>query len=185
MVAEVYTIEDGEKIMTPRSIPERSLESQVMAQRFREMAIGDVLEYAEASALIGSDAQTESRHLVYTAIKDVLDNQSIHIVCVPKLGWKRISASTALKDNSAEKRAASLARGRLRELKAIEYESLDQGEKILWNAKASHMNLLRISCKAKSIKKLEQAFSSEGNAQRINLSKTLAALGWKGEPKKT
>ena len=185
MVAEIYTIDDGEKIKAHKSIPERSIESQLMAQRFQAMTIGEIVGYPEASVLIGSDAQTESRHLVYTAIKDVLDNQSIHIVCIPGVGWTRITDSTALRDNSAEKRAASMARCRLRVLKAIEYESLDQGEKILWNAKASHMNLLRVSCKAKSIKKLEQAFSSEGNAQRINLSKTLAALGWKGEPKKT
>lgn len=163
-----------------KSIPEKSWETKKMEEQFGQMNIGDILTYKQVSEIIGNDAQRESRYLIYTAIKNILEDQGIYIVCIPRIGWKRIPQSTALQDTSKERKISTLSRKRLIELKMMDYTELDKEEKIQWNVKASHMNLIRVIGKNKSVKKLEDAFAKKEIQEPFNVNQTLLALGWKG-----
>lgn len=75
---------------TQRSIPEVSLDTQVLERLLSTAAIGDVVSYDALTAAVGRDVQGEARHHLSSARRRLLRGSNILFEPVKGVGMKRL-----------------------------------------------------------------------------------------------
>jgi hypothetical protein len=73
-----------------RSIPELSVDSQVLMKRLAGVAVGETVTYTELSTLIGRNVQTSARGYLTTARRRLKRDDQMVFAAVQNLGVKRL-----------------------------------------------------------------------------------------------
>lgn len=159
-----------------RTIPELSVDSQVLIKRFKQMAKGDFVPYGELNDLIGCDVQGKSRDTLSRARHRVLRDDKVVIECVHGKGVKRIEDADCIGiGEDATKRVRRLTRKATEKmLGGCDYPSLSNDNKLQYNTHLSIMGALATITTASKVKAIAAAV--EKAQDKLPLAKTLEAF---------
>jgi hypothetical protein len=148
----------------------RSPETQALI----EYAKGkEKVTYEEMSEQIGRDIR-KVRHYWETARKALQNDHKIHFVCVPNVGYQRVTHDRAVVDTceSHRKRKVSSARRTMKKLTAVDYDKLDAESKQAHQLRATLCFIELESEKKKTHKRIGAAIDELG-CKALPLGKTL------------
>lgn len=155
-----------------KTIPELSVDAQVLAKRLEQLKVDETVSYAELTALIKRDVRNGARHVLATARRIVLRDRKMVFECVCKLGVKRLNDSdiASIHEHSI-RHIHKTARNTSRKQLCADYEKLTNEEKVKLNSGLSFMGALSIMTTRPKIKQLENRVSEEHG--KLPLAKTL------------
>lgn len=162
---------------TPKlSIPEMSIDTRMLVDHFKAMPTGSTATYQELHALIGRDVQSAARSNVHSAIRHLLNNDSIVIACVRTVGYKRLADSDILgTGEQAINHIRRSARRGFQKVTAVQdYEALSADEKRRYNTLGSVLAMANHIAKGSSIKKVESKVAD--SAAMLSIANTLDAF---------
>ena len=145
----------------PSSIPELSVDAQVLARRLETAKPGEVISYGELSSLIKRDVQREAASCLTSARRVVQREHRAVFAAVIKTGLKRLDSVGIVGSGEAGiSKMHRQARRTARILSCAEYEGLTNSEKIRFNTAASLLGAMELATKPARIKALSAAVES-------------------------
>lgn len=165
-----------DQVATNKAIPELSIDVRLLAERLKKATPGEVISYADLSSVIGQDVRGRQGYARLKSARRVVQREANMIFeAVTRQGLKRCDDMGIVK--VAQSCIDSIHRRATRGLKAIacvNVDTLDNNGRILLNATASHLGVLRQVTTAKSQEKLTQAVAK--TSDKLPLQKTLEAF---------
>ena len=159
------------------TIPELSLETQQLIDRFLKLAVDELVTYGELTELIGRNVRGSARGLCRTAIHRIQRDYGILIECEAKVGFKRIEGAKAVAAGGVYvPRIHRASRRAIRKLSCVgDMSKLSEAERTKFNATASHLGALQLATTEKVAKKIEAAVSKVN--EKLAIEQTLALFG--------
>lgn len=140
-----------------RSIPELSVDTQVLMRALREVAVGETIAYADLSKLISRDVQGRARGLLNTARRRLeLDEQMVFAPVIGE-GLKREDDMGILAMGQRDiQHIRSTARKVTRRCALVDYDKLPAEAKRTHNVVLAQAGVLAYMTKAPVVKQLEK-----------------------------
>lgn len=162
---------DSPKTNGRPTIPQKSVDAQILENHLAAFEVGQVATYEELSNLIGRDVQGRYRYLLNTARRSLVQ-RGIVFETVRNEGIKRASDAEIIDHRQGDVRRIGRLTGRaLRKLACVRQDKLNNDEKIRLHATASHLGVLR-QCSSKRAAKAIEAKTRESQ-QQLPIGKTL------------
>jgi hypothetical protein len=139
------------------------IDAQLLIERLGKAEAGETIAYRELSEVIKRDIQ-KFRGPLMTARRALQRERQIVFECVTDVGLKRI-VGIEIVDSAATATHAigRTAKRAVRKLGCAEYETMDAGGKIKFNATASILGAVELFARPKSMKALEQRVEETAN----------------------
>ena len=157
-----------------KAIPECSAETTALYKALSDLQEGEMLSYAKLSDIaFGEDVKVKKRHLLTSAVRKCL-NDEIVIECVIGRGMKRMTNETI--DSVADQARITInrkARKVKKALKAVDYDRLDQTQKLQHCARIAFTGAIALFSKPSAIKTLEDNQEKEAKPKPFDPAKTL------------
>lgn len=154
-----------------------SLDTQMLYERLEKAQIGDLINYEELSAIIGSDVQIKGRGSLQSARKMAMRDKGMVFESVRDIGIKRLADAEIVRSGQAYiSRIRRHARRGMRVLVSVQnFEALPNDLKIRHNATASMLGAVAQFSGSAAQKRIEGAVEAAGN--KISYAKTLELFG--------
>lgn len=121
-----------------------SSDSKALAQELAKAATGDVMTYADLSAIVGRDVQEAARSALNTARHVVQREHRIVFDVVIGVGLRRLESSEIVDlSDKARDRTRSIARRISKKLTCVEYDELPREKQTKHNAALSMFGLMK------------------------------------------
>lgn len=147
-----------------RSIPELSVDAQVLERSLNKADVGATVTYEALSALIGRNVQTSARHLLQTATRR-LERDGKVFAAVFGVGVKRLDDAGVIGTGEAAIRSIGRKATRsAKKLSTVEYDVLSEPLKLKHNAMISALGVLRHMSRSRTLDKLEIAVGQAAQA---------------------
>lgn len=162
----------------PTSIPELSIDTRTIYDRLVKSEIGETINYAELTALIGRNVQHEARYVLVSAMHRVESQDDMVFACVHGVGVKRLSDHeiVGIGDEALTRSRRAAKRGARKLSKIRDFNSLTDAEKISHNARLSVLGAIEAIARGSALRKIEQKISNTASSQALPLAKTLEAF---------
>lgn len=145
----------------PSSIPELSVDAQVLARRLETAKPGEVISYAELSGLIKRNVQREAASCLASARRVLQRDHRAVFAAVIKAGLKRLDSVGIV--GSGEAGICKMhrqARRTARVLGCADYNALTNADKIRFNTTSSLLGAMELATKPVRVKALAAAVES-------------------------
>ncbi len=144
--------------MSTTSIPELSVDAQVLAKRLETAKPGEVVTYAELSRLIRRDVQHEAASVLSSARRVVQREHKAVFGAVIKQGLKRLDASGIVSvGEQGIQKITRASRRAARRLACADYDALPNADKVRFNTAASLLGAMELATKPNRVKALAAA----------------------------
>ena len=163
-----------------KTIAEMSINTRLIIERLRKTVIGEVVAYAELSAIIGYPL-IEKYHYTTTARRKLL-TEKMYFSPIPGIGFKRCSDTEKVASGGTyiAKSRRACRRGATITTAIDDYSALSREDQVRHNSQLSLMLTMRA---ISTFKKMEAIQSKVQSAhQHLSLAATLAAI--RGSQKK-
>lgn len=166
------------KLMATTVIHALSIDSKLLYERLRAVAVGDVILYAELTGILSLDVQGKARGALHTARRMARDKDCCVFSVIRGVGLKRLSDSETVQ--SGDRFVRTIGRTASRGMKQIQamkeggYEALPNQDKIKFNLYASALGAIGAAVRPQRMRRLETRVA-ESNAQ-LAMAKTLEAF---------
>lgn len=145
-------------IMSTTSIPELSVDAQVLAKRLQAVKPGEVVTYSELSGLIKRDVQQEAASVLASARRVTQREHRAVFGAVIKVGLKRLDSAGIVGFGEAGiAKMHRVSRRTSRALACAEYETLTNADKVRFNTSASLLGAMELATKPSRIRALSDA----------------------------
>ncbi len=145
----------------PTSIPELSVDAQVLARRLETVKPSEVITYAELTGLIKRDVQHEAASVLTSARRVVQREHRAVFAAVIKVGLKRLDPSGIVGFGEAGiQKMHRTARRTARTIACADYDALPNAEKIRFNTTSSLLGAMELATKPARIKALSAAVAN-------------------------
>lgn len=159
-------------------------DTQLLIDRFRTLAVGEVLTYEDIEKIIGQSVKpgTKGYSRVLKARQVCVRDHGLVIDSEPKVGVKRLTPSETIGagQRSIVKANREAKRG-IKTIVTVDYNALSNDDRIRHNTVASHLGVLQEITSNKSQAKLHGVMSTAH--QKLSLGRTLEAFGITEAPK--
>lgn len=154
-----------------------SIDTQMIYERLEKSAIGELVEYQELSALIGTDVQSKGRGYMETARRMAMRDKGMVFEPVRNVGLKRLADTEIVRSGQAYiSKIRRHARRGMRVLVSVQdFNSLPNDLKVRHNATASMLGAVAQFSGGAAQKRIEGAVEQAG--QKISYAKTLELFG--------
>jgi hypothetical protein len=143
------------------SIPEISVDAQVLARRLCDAKPGEVIPYQELCDLVKRDVQKDCRYLLDTARKIAQREKSFVFASVSRTGLKRLDdAGIVSVGEQAVGAIHRSTRRAARRLACADYSALPPQEKVRHNTTASLLGAMELATKPTRVKELALAVNA-------------------------
>lgn len=151
-----------------------SIDARMIYERLEKAAVGEVVTYAELTALIGSDVQTSARGYMDTARRIAHRDKNMVFASVHGVGLKRLDDMEKVKTGEGYlNKIRRTARRAARVVVSVDnYDALPNDLKVKHNAYASMFGAVAQFSGRGTQKRLEGAVQAAG--QKISFKNTLA-----------
>lgn len=158
-----------------KSIPELSVDAQILIERLKKASKGELIPYSELSKLIGGDVTAKERSILTRARHRVLKDDRIVFACVTGQGVKRLEDVDHIGiGQQATSKVRRLSRRAAEKMMCANYDSLDNEQRVEYNTQLSVLGALSMVTKSDKVK-LISAEVQKSN-EKLPLSKTLEAF---------
>ena len=142
-----------------KSIPERSLYTQLALKAILEMKPDDILTYAQLNDIMGLDPQEDGRSYQMSARKIAEKEYNIVTDAISNTGIKRLTDNniTGPKTDSNIRRSRNIIRRSIRQLTGVNYDALENGGKVKHNAALSVLGVFELMTRPHKMKRIEAA----------------------------
>lgn len=159
-----------------RTIPEQSIETQLLRRRFGELKPGEEVSFEQLEELTGIKNRLVLYQRVATAKKTCRSEDSMVIVNVRGKGYRRLkNDEVGGHSDAARKRVRRIHRGERLNLSTVILEELTPTQQIAHIAKASYHAMGEATARERAMDKLVTAVEADGKG-RLPLAKTLEAF---------
>lgn len=160
-----------------RSLSEISIETRALITALEKLAVDEIVSYAELSRLIGRDVQKTARHNLTAAVNRVLRDSQIVVSSVRNVGLRRISDTVNVNSTGAiaRRRIQRTSVRAIRRLSAVDFDVLNNEDKVKHNAEVSQLNVVKQFATTKSNAQMQTAVVNSGGLS-LTFQKTLAAF---------
>jgi len=120
----------------PRSIPEISVDAQILARRLQRCEEDELITYDELSTSIGRDVRSpQARHLLKTALRVALRENQFVFGTVSGQGVKRLRNQdiAPTEGSTLSRRIQNATRRSAQKLRAVDYGALTRQEQVEYN----------------------------------------------------
>ncbi len=162
--------------MNRKSIAERSIDTDTLVRRLREVDVGGFVSYENLNELIGRDVQNGARHILRSAVMILLREDRRVFAPVRDEGLKRLNdreiVGTGLETTARIRR---LARRGARKVTAVEnYDALPKADQVAHNTHLSIFGAIGQFTRPRMVQRLTGAV--EEAQKRLPLAKMLEAV---------
>lgn len=158
-----------------KAIPERSVETQMVADCFAALEPGGDVTWEELMELLGASNREQIRGNVSAARKIVLREHRMVVDNVRNLGYRRLKADTVVQSEATAKRIRRLSRLRIKRLLSVDYDSLSDDMKREHNIGVAMAGVIAHATTKKARAQLGNT-TTNSSVQKIPLPKALNAL---------
>jgi hypothetical protein len=159
----------------PKSIPEISVDSQLLIKRLKEVNKGDTVTYEELSKVISGDVRKKDRYAMVRAIHRLLKDERIVFSVVRKQGLKRLEDAEHVGIGSvATDKVRRISRRSAEKMLCADFSKLTNEEKVEYNTHLSVLGALAMVTKTDRIKQVKAAV--EVAHEKLPLASTLLAF---------
>lgn len=157
-------------------VKEASVDSRLLYKRLAELAPGQIITYAELSAIIGRDVQGDARSYLNTARRMVEREDGKAFGCIINEGLKcLIDKEIIVSGSNAVTRIRKFSKRAARRFTCIaDMASLPNEERIKMNATASILGAIAFIGKASNVSKIEAAVAE--TKEQLPYLKTMEAF---------
>ena len=161
--------------MTEKAIPEMSVDTRLLYQRVREMKHEEIVTYTELSALVGRTVTTAARHNLHSARNKALRHDRVVTEAVVGVGVKRLADASIVEHtgDAVRRRMRRAAWKGVQKLTSVDFEGLDQAQRVKQNAELSQLSALRAFSKDSITGKIERRIGNASSPEPLALAKTL------------
>ena len=153
----------------------RSIDTQMVIDRLRAAAPGELVTYRELSDIIGRDVADGARHVLQSATRALQKHRQMVFAAVTRQGVRRLDdAGIVDMGGAAIKRIGRAARRAGVTLGCANFDNLDDGRRVKHNATLSYFGVVEAISKKGAIAKIESRV--EKTRQALPLAKTLEAF---------
>ncbi len=160
-----------------RIVGTRSAETLLIINRLRKAKdVGDVVTYEELNTIVGRNVQHEARCRLHSARNIILDEDEAWFAVVEGVGVRRCSSeeANAVGANYRRKIRSVARRGAKILAKGVNYDELDDEQKIQFNTHLSLYGVINQFTNTKSLARIEEKVRADpGN---LSIGTTLDAL---------
>lgn len=142
-----------------RSFPNISIETKMLVDHFKEKPEGSVTSYADLENMVGRSCRPEGSGYRYlcSAKKILLRDYDVVLDAEPKIGVRVCTNEEKMVVSERDQKRGRRAFIRSnRKLDAVEYDRLESGTKVKWNARKSTLGALLMMSTPKASKKVEK-----------------------------
>lgn len=145
--------------MTNKAIPELSVDTSLLVERLRKLAVNEVISWDDLSAVVSRDVRREAHSNLSSARRIAQRDYEIITACVRGEGLKRLDDSgiVSTADHSMSKIHREAKRGISRLSCVSDFDKLDNTTKIKMNAARAGLGVMSEITKTKNVAKLENA----------------------------
>lgn len=156
-----------------KGIAELSIDTRLLANHLSKANPGDVLTYDDLSKVIGRDVRGKQGYQRLQSARRVVRRENDMIFAtIAKVGLRCCDDAGKVRiANGYIDRVHSAAKKGINVVSAINYDKLENNDRIALNATASHLGVLHQITTAKAQKKLTQAVTEVND--KLPLAKTL------------
>jgi hypothetical protein len=133
-----------------KRIPERSIQAQQLIERLEEATTGELIPYAELSALIGEDVQNEARGYLATARRRLLKDKQLFFATIFNEGVRLLNSSEVVNTIDPAGRVHRIALRSKEALAAADYGELSTEDRTTLNLKNTIIHFVGHLTKRKS-----------------------------------
>ncbi len=153
------------------------IDTQMIYERLSTASIGDLIEYQELTALIGTDVQNKGRGYMETARRMALRDKGMVFQPVRGVGLKRLADTEIVQSGQAYiTKIRRHARRGMRVLVSVQdFGALPNDLKVRHNATVSMLGAVAVFSGGAAQKRVEGAVEKAG--QKISYTKTLELFG--------
>lgn len=156
--------ETGNKEKEGRTIPERSVDVQLLVRRLELLEPGDRVGYGELAEVAGcteGELRGRRRHLLDSARRVLLHEQQRVIECVWGEGLRRLRAEEVPSAGvQAVERVQRAARTGLKKLATVDPMTLSAGARVQHDLTTSVLGLVRMSTRRQALAQVEARVSA-------------------------
>lgn len=155
-----------------KSIPELSVDTQLIIARLKKLEKGDFIEYAELSKIVNGDIQRRNRCSLDRARHRLLKDERMVFEVVQGKGIKRINDVDSIGiGTNATRRVRRLSRKAAEKMMCTDYEKLSREDRVEFNTQISVLGALCVITQTNKIKSIQTAV--EQSQEKLALNKTL------------
>lgn len=159
--------------MNKKSFPELSVESKLLYERLKMLAIGDAVSYQELGKLIGRNIQAEGRGNLTTTQRRLMIEDQIHLGVVRGVGVRRLEDATVVTSERAIKRISRAARRRRSELSNVDYPGLNKDLQRRHNVEMTQTGAVIFFAKSATAKQIGEKLTQAGIDGEMPIGRTL------------
>lgn len=155
-----------------KTIPELSIDAQVLIARLKKLSKGDFIPYSELNTLVSGDVQDGDASALHRARHRLLKDDRMVFEVVRGKGLKRIEDGDSIGiGESATRRTRRLSRRAAEKMMCADYDKLTKEQKAEYNCYLSVLGALCMVTKTDKVKAIrDAAYASE---DKLPLNKTL------------
>ena len=158
-----------------RTIPQLSIDTQLIYDKLKTAAIGDLVTYSDMSAIVGRDVQKSAYANMHSAVRMCL-RERILFEPIRGRGLKRLTDSEIVGTgiSTMKKIRRSASKGALKLASVNKFDELTKEEQVKHNSYLSIIGALRHFSDSASVKKIESAVQEKN--QKLPWARTLEAF---------
>lgn len=142
----------------------QAIETRLLIERMKQMAVGDTLEYSEIESITGRKL-VRARSALDTARSSLLKTDGMVFGTITKVGIKRLADDEIVNSSvTTEKRIGRMSRREIKRLSCANYNALSQDQKVTHNARMTVFAMAADISSAASVRKIEGAVKDSGSA---------------------
>ncbi len=159
-----------------KTIPALSVDTRVLMDRLLKTNVGDVVEYAELTGLIGRDVQDGARYVLDAAMRKLERDSHAVFGCIKDVGVKRLSSVEVVGtgERSLQRIRRTSKRAAFRQ-SIVPLDTLDDGTKTKSLTLSAMFGVLLHMTRPKVVQKLEAVCNAQMPTAKMldEISKTL------------
>lgn len=164
----------------PKSIPELSSDTRVIASRLCKLEPGQVISYDELNTLIAGNVRNGKAHNLHSARRVISREHGIATGTVRGVGVKRLMPGElpSIGDEACQRARRTARRGVKRLIEAASKTTMDQTTSTMLHARVSLLGAIAHAGSTSGIKRVEQELANTKSGE-LPVSRTLALFAAK------
>lgn len=159
----------------PKSIPEISVDAQLLIKRLKEVKKGESVTYSELSKLISGDVLKGDRYALVRARHRLFKDERVVFGTIRNQGLKRLEDADHIGiGEAATNRVRRISRRSAEKMLCADFDKLNNDQKIEFNTHISVLGALAMVTKADRIRQVKAAVSV--SHEKLALGPTLEAF---------
>lgn len=142
-----------------------SADSRFLSQKLATADVDQIITYDELSEAIGRDVRRFAKSALYTALRNQVSEGRVFEV-VPKQGYRRLSDKDIIgtQFDKGRARIARTARRTAHRVQAVNFDNLDNSDKIAHNTQISMLGAVAQMARPQTFTALQEAVKQRNDA---------------------